>query len=248
MQNLRWTAFFLVPVTVFGATVRGVSYDPASRMVTITVESDTEPTYKDFELADPDRVVLDLEDAVFPANKFEAPVGDGLVARIRAAQNSIDPAVTRIVVDLESGVSGYTVGVTGSAPTWSVNLTTIPAGDVLAVEQEARRIEEATLEPRVLPHEPPTVERLVFAHSPTPVLESPAENARRVSEGLAGERVESVAELGGWRLVILTEQDDLAGWVAFSSLTKEGKVERDDGSVRAVPNPRTPPPGTLQTP
>jgi cell wall-associated NlpC family hydrolase len=194
-------------------------------------------------------VVLDIEDATFPANKFEAPVGDGLVARLRAAQNSVDPAVTRVVVDLEAGVSGYTVGVTGSAPSWTVNLTAIPAGEVVAVETEARLIEEATLEPHVLPgEEPPPKEALVIAVSPTPVLESPAEGARRVSEGLAGERVEAVAELGGWRLVILTEQDDLAGWVPSSSLVAEGEVERDDGSVRAVPNPRTPPPGTPQTP
>jgi cell wall-associated NlpC family hydrolase len=245
--------FFIFTSAAFGeplgAIVQGVDYDPESRTVRVAVESDTEPVYKDFELPDPDRVVLDLQDAAFPANKFEATVGDGLVARLRAAQNSIDPAVTRVVVDLEAGVSGYTVGVTGGAPSWSVNLTVIPAGSVVAVETEARLIEEQTLEPRALPgEEPPPTEALVFAASPTPVRESPAGNARRVSEGLAGERVEAVAELGGWRLVILTEQDGLAGWVPSDSLVAEGKVERDDGSVRAVPNPRTPPPGTPQTP
>jgi hypothetical protein len=156
---MRWLRtvipFFVLAGAAAAATVQRVDYDPDSRTVRVAVESDTEPTYKDFELPDPDRVVLDFQDIAFPANKFEAAVGDGLVARLRAAQNSIDPIVTRVVVDLEAGVSGYTVGVTGAAPSWSVNLTFIPAGSVVAVEPEARLIEEQTLEPRALPGEEP---------------------------------------------------------------------------------------------
>ena len=146
--------FFVLTGAAFGeplgATVQRVDYDPESRTVRVAVESSTEPAYSDFELADPPRVVLDLADSTFPANKFEAAVGDGLVARLRAAQFSVDPNVTRIVVDLEAGVSGYTVGVVGSAPSWTVRLTAVPAGEVAAVEPEARLVEEAALEPQVV--------------------------------------------------------------------------------------------------
>lgn len=248
------------------ATVDVVSYDPADRVVEVHLDGAVEPSYSDFELTDPSRIVLDISDAHFPGNKFEAPVGDGLVKNIRAAQNTIDPPLTRIVVDLETGVAGYTIAVTGSAGDWTLKLILLPPGEVISAEEAGRAVEvELTGEEIVgtaisgnlevsgsvdtTPERSFAVESgLVFSKSPTVVYEVPSADSRRISEGLAGERVEIAAELGSWRLVILSEQSDLAGWVEFSRLTTEGSVERDDGAVRAVANPRTPPAGVSQSP
>jgi|GEM_PF-3291323 len=248
------------------ATVDVVAYDPADRVVEVHLDGEAEPSYSDFELTDPNRIVLDVSDALFPGGKFEAPVGDGLVKNLRAAQNSIDPPLTRIVVDLESGVAGYTIAVTGSAGDWTLKLILLPPGEVISAEEAGGAVEveltgeeivgtavSGNLEVSGSGDTPPervyTVETgLVFAASPTTVYEAPSADSRRISEGLAGERVEVAAELGSWRLVILSEQSDLAGWVEFSRLTTEGSVETDDGAVRAVANPRTPPAGTPQTP
>jgi len=261
------TAFVLTFASLTtAATVDVVAYDPADRVVEVHLDGEAEPSYSDFELTDPNRIVLDISDAIFPDGKFEAPVGDGLVKNLRAAQNSIDPPLTRIVVDLESGVAGYTIAVTGSAGNWTLRLILLPPGEVISAEEAGGAVEvELTGEEIVgtavsgnlevngsgdTPAERSyTVESgLVFAASPTTVYEAPSADSRRISEGLAGERVEVAAELGSWRLVILSEQSDLAGWVEFARLTPEGSVEPDDGAVRAVANPRTPPAGTSQTP
>lgn len=238
-----------------GAVVEDVAYDPAARALAISVTADEAPAWNDFELSGPSRVVLDLSaDSSFPGNAFSAAVGDGLVERIRAARHQPDPPVTRIVVDLAAGTTGYAVSLEGAAPDYTVRLSLYPPDEVRLAEEEAAGIEAAYSGELTVgagdAEVPPSreSEKLVIATSPTAVREAPSEAARRVSEALAGEGVRQTAELGDWRLVILTEQDDLAGWVRADDLAPAGSVERDEGGVRAVPNPRTPPAGTPQTP
>jgi len=238
-----------------GAGVERVSYDPETRSVTIMVTAEQTPVWNDFELTGPHRVVLDVEAASsFPGNSFEAPVGDGLVERVRAAQNHPDPPLTRVVVDLSSGATGYAVSVSGEAPDYLITLSLHPPEEVRLAEDRAGEIELVyTGEIEVGPEAggvttTPAGEELVIAASPTAVREAPSAAARRVSEALAGERIRLAAELEGWSLVILAEQDELAGWVRSDELAPVGSVERDEGGVRAVPNPRTPPSGLPQTP
>jgi N-acetylmuramoyl-L-alanine amidase len=60
------------------------------------------------ELPDPDRLVVDVEGAIFLPVKQTIPVVGGVVTEVRAAQFQTDPHITRVVVEMRHKVA-YTV-------------------------------------------------------------------------------------------------------------------------------------------
>lgn len=82
-------------------------------VVSVLIEGDTPFRYSDFVLCTPDRVVIDIYDAVLEPSVLTVDVADSVVKRVRAAMNR--PGVVRVVVDLASAL-GYTVEYTAGAP------------------------------------------------------------------------------------------------------------------------------------
>jgi hypothetical protein len=51
-------------------------------------------------LSDPDRVVMDFQDVMFPSDEHRIAVGRGSVKAVRSAEDSAQPPNTRVVIDL----------------------------------------------------------------------------------------------------------------------------------------------------
>ncbi len=79
---------------------------PSPDYTRITLELDEAVTYKQFQLKNPERVVLDLEgvqpDAVLAELVAKAPIQDPYVSGLRVARNR--PGVTRLVVEVKGEV------------------------------------------------------------------------------------------------------------------------------------------------
>jgi len=82
-------------------------------VISVLIEGDTPFRYSDFVLRSPDRVVIDIYDAVLESSVSTVDVADGVVKRVRAAMNR--PGVVRVVVDLASAL-GYEVEYMAGAP------------------------------------------------------------------------------------------------------------------------------------
>lgn len=111
-RNLRLPAWLAVWVIAFyagvasAATVTAARLWPSPDYTRITLETDAPVTFKFFSLANPDRLVVDLE-GVEPNTALTAlttaiDTADPYIAGARAALNR--PGVTRLVLDLKSSV------------------------------------------------------------------------------------------------------------------------------------------------
>ncbi|MBI3975828.1 MAG: N-acetylmuramoyl-L-alanine amidase [Armatimonadetes bacterium] len=76
-------------------------------------------------LTNPERVVIDLRDAVFRLPDQEMPINEAGVARVRIAQFQTKPAITRIVLDLAQPVD---VRVADSATSFDLTMEVRPRG------------------------------------------------------------------------------------------------------------------------
>jgi N-acetylmuramoyl-L-alanine amidase len=81
----------------------------------VLIEGTLPAEYTVRELVDPDRLVVDLQRAVFLPVKQEIPVAGAVVTEVRAAQFNADPDIVRVVVVLRRKVA-YTVAPAPEAP------------------------------------------------------------------------------------------------------------------------------------
>lgn len=93
--------------------IRSTSVSTDQGVVAVLIEGDTPFRYSDFVLRSPDRVVIDIYDAVLESSVSTVDVADSVIKRVRAAMNR--PGVVRVVVDLASAL-GYAVEYTTGAP------------------------------------------------------------------------------------------------------------------------------------
>jgi hypothetical protein len=75
----------------------------------LIVEGSRPLTPRAFRLDKPERLVVDLPDAILPASFRRQRVTTAGVARVRIAQLSVDPSVVRVVADLSSAGVPYDV-------------------------------------------------------------------------------------------------------------------------------------------
>ena len=90
------------------AKITGIRIGRTDGNVRIVVDSDHPVTYRQFTLANPTRVVLDVQNAwIMPEAKKNVQVDSPLVSGVRAAQ--FDEKTVRIVVDTTVGKDGWKV-------------------------------------------------------------------------------------------------------------------------------------------
>ncbi len=117
------------PEREFGAEptyiVTGLRLVPEGQAIEVLAEVQGQPEYRSFWLTNPDRLVIDLEDAELrvPSDELSQPSSHPLVRQLRAAQNSFEPPLVRIVV--ETGREGP-VEITTAAAGISVKLSPAP--------------------------------------------------------------------------------------------------------------------------
>ena len=102
-----------------------VRLEQASGVTRVLVQGTAAMQYVVRELVDPDRLVVDVMDAVFIPVKQEIPVNGPAVENVRAAQFQANPDITRVVVTLKRKVA-YSVGTDGAGSTLIISLVDAP--------------------------------------------------------------------------------------------------------------------------
>ena len=155
------------------ATVRTITYsrDASGLRIVVTLSSPVTPLAE--TAVHPDRILLDLPGVVCSDRTEATEVGSKGVRRIRAAQHSTDPSVTRIVLDLDQA-HPYTVKSEGNrvivtvSPGVSVARSGAPvaakSGSLTGIFRRKPRIPEVSAE----------------ENAPIPASEPPATTAKRV--------------------------------------------------------------------
>lgn len=117
------------PEREFGAepahTVSALRLVPWGQAIEILAEVQGQPQYRSFWLANPDRLVIDVEDAELRVSPAELSRTNPhpLIRQLRAAQNSFEPPLVRIVVETERDGP---VEITANAAGISVKLSPAP--------------------------------------------------------------------------------------------------------------------------
>ena len=84
-------------------TISGVSFTGDADGVTVEIAADGQARHKSMTLTSPDRLVIDLANAVLSTDRKVgvAEVNRGGVQRIRYSQFQLEPPVVRVVIDME---------------------------------------------------------------------------------------------------------------------------------------------------
>jgi hypothetical protein len=109
-----------------GHTVTGLRLVEWGEAIEVFVDVAGTPEYRSFWVNNPDRLVIDLEDSELRVSNSELNRSDvhPLISQLRAAQNSFDPPLVRIVV--QTARSEGPVEITPSSDGISVKLTPAP--------------------------------------------------------------------------------------------------------------------------
>ena len=91
-----------VALSTGSLNVTALNFEPSGTGLSIQLATTSQASYRAFALTGPDRLVVDVNGAVQKITKGSGnvAVGSGGVKRIRYSQFQLDPAVTRIVIDL----------------------------------------------------------------------------------------------------------------------------------------------------
>ncbi|HLA23973.1 MAG TPA: N-acetylmuramoyl-L-alanine amidase family protein [bacterium] len=113
--------------------VLGVAFQANGDAARVTIDATGAVQYKIREFVFPDRLAIDLENAVFVPVKQDLPVEHPSVVVVRAAQFTADPAVTRVVVTLKRKLN-YVVTQSGGPIIIDLNAVVAGRGHVVAID------------------------------------------------------------------------------------------------------------------
>ncbi len=113
--------------------VLGVTFQASGEAARVTIDATAELEYKIREFVFPDRLAIDLENAVFVPVKQDLPVEHTSVVAVRAAQFTADPAVTRVVITLKRKLN-YVVTQSGGPIVIDLNAAVTGRGHVVAID------------------------------------------------------------------------------------------------------------------
>src|SRR3990172_3591888 len=108
-----------------GLKIMQVRVEQGSGVTRVIVEGTVTMQYAVREFVEPDRLVVDLLDAVFIPVKQEIPVNSAVVENVRAAQFQADPDIARVVVTLKRKVA-YTIGAEAGGSVLVISVTDAP--------------------------------------------------------------------------------------------------------------------------
>jgi hypothetical protein len=117
------------PEREFGAepahTIAALKLIPWGQSIEILAEVQGQPQYRSFWLTNPDRLVIDVEDAALRVapSELSRTSPHPLIRQLRAAQNSFEPPLVRIVVETDRDGP---VEITAAAVGISVKLSPAP--------------------------------------------------------------------------------------------------------------------------
>jgi len=97
------------------------------------IVTSSKPEFKDYVLAGPQRLVVDLQNTKLSMKDYSTSISDGAVSQIRASQFASDPLVSRVVFDLNEGAS--------------YKIKTANDGIVISFEQKAAQTPQIPAEP-----------------------------------------------------------------------------------------------------
>lgn len=89
------------PIEFKAAKIEDIIYDDNGGFPQLNIVADTAIKYKSFSMYNPDRMVVDIENATLNTEFETKEINKGGVLRARVAQFSRNPDVVRVVVDLE---------------------------------------------------------------------------------------------------------------------------------------------------
>ena len=113
--------------------VLGVAFQGNGDAARVTIDATGPVEYRIREFVFPDRLAIDLENAVFVPVKQDLPVEHPSVVVVRAAQFTAEPPVTRIVVTLKRKLN-YVVTQTGGPFIVDLNTALAGRGHVVAID------------------------------------------------------------------------------------------------------------------
>lgn len=152
----------------------------------ITIKGNGEVTYKDFKVAKPPMIIVDVANAVFKVTDKNIQINQGLIKSIRSSQFKVKPQKSvRVAIDLKE-MAAYEVVKGENQVTVKIDQ---PAVVAAAPKEEAAPVEPAKEEPKPVEAPAPVVTE---APAPAPaVIEAPA------PAPAASERVEETAPAEG---------------------------------------------------
>lgn len=122
------------PPEVAGAVkVTGVAFQAAGPAGRVLIDSSAPVEYKIREFVFPDRLAIDIENAVFIPVKQDLAVEHPSIVIVRAAQFSAQPPVTRVVVTLKRKMD-YVVSQSAGQLVIDINAQVVGRGHVVAVD------------------------------------------------------------------------------------------------------------------
>src|SRR5436309_2549882 len=129
-----WARFDETERAVFvNSQITGITPQVASGALQVSVDATGTMEYKIREFAVPDRLAIDMQNAVFIPVKREISVEGTSVVSIRAAQFTARPPVTRIVVTLKRKLN-YVVNRSAGQLTIDLNTNMAARGHLVAID------------------------------------------------------------------------------------------------------------------
>jgi len=113
--------------------VLGIAFQGNGDAARVTIDATGPVEYKIREFVFPDRLAIDLENAVFVPVKQDLTVEHPSVVVVRAAQFTANPAVTRVVVTLKRKLN-YVVSQSGGPLVIDLNPSVAGRGHVVAID------------------------------------------------------------------------------------------------------------------
>ncbi len=122
------------PLQPDGLKIFNVSYAAAGSGGRVTIEGTGTMQYKVREFVYPDRLAIDIADAVFVPVKQDIPVDSTVVVAVRAAQFTAEPPVTRVVVTLKRKTNYLVNQADGRLTIDLADPTAARAGHIVAID------------------------------------------------------------------------------------------------------------------
>ncbi|MEO8198471.1 MAG: type IV pilus secretin PilQ [Thermoanaerobaculia bacterium] len=238
------------PTGRLGSLLGSVEVVEEGASTVVRIAGDGEFAYSTFQLANPDRFVIDLDGVVNQSARSSAPLDGEILARIRVSQFRKSPeAVSRVVFDLrqtvpptiERGPEGLVVRFGSAAATPAAAESTLAAVQPEREPAIAAHAEPVAVRPVLAePLAAPQLAAAAQAPPPTPGLVK-EETAPAAAEAFAASDVQAYAEAENEAADEARSSAERAAAVSVAQSTPAPALAVASVPAAAAPTPATPP-------